>query len=73
MRWISSGSGSKLVLFNKERGVIYFHFFDAEVNRISRLESLTSKLFFGTVETPNKGLWKKGQSPLFDPKLENGK
>ena len=26
-----------------------------------------------TVETPNKGLWNKGQSPLFDPKSRNDK
>ena len=43
MRWISSGSGSKLVLFNKERGVIYF-FFDAEVNKFSTLELTAQSL-----------------------------
>ena len=26
-----------------------------------------------TVENPNKGLWNKEKSPLFDPKSKNGK
>ena len=29
--------------------------------------------FLNTEKTPNKGLWNKGQGPLFDPKLKNVK
>ena len=37
------------------------------------LDPEKKKLRADTEETPNKGLWNKGQNPLFDPKLKNDK